>query len=81
MPTHTTKQEKAKCLAYRAGKRCGRIAKVEATWTDTQGDHHAPLCAACADRLNATIQQSSPRGFHVTVSTFGPVARTYTPIS
>ena len=63
--THTTKTEKAKCLAYRDGKRCGRVAKFVITFTSPTGHHTQSVCAECAKREGATISQESPKGFCV----------------
>ena len=63
--THTTPVGKAKCLAYRDGKRCGRVAKVVVKYHDHQGDHRQPVCQECAKRIGGTIVKQSPKGFTV----------------
>lgn len=78
--SHTTKQKKAKCLAYRNGKRCGRVARVVGSY-DTSGtrrvSHHQSLCVECAERLGAQVTQENSKGFTVVSGGFGYTVRTY----
>lgn len=78
--SYTTKQKKAKCLAYRDGKRCDRVAKIEGTYTITTTrmmEMHQSLCKECAQRLGAEVIQESDKGFSVHTTLFGPIARMY----
>jgi len=66
--SHTTIENQAKCLAYRDGKRCGRVARFVVEYTDQQGFHKQSVCAECKDRIIAsggTVTQASPTGFKV----------------
>ena len=65
--SHTTIENQAKCLAYRDGKRCGRVARFVVEYTQ-QGFHKQSVCAECKDRIIAsggTVTQASPTGFKV----------------
>jgi len=64
--SHTTKTGKAKCLAYRNGKRCGRVATVEVVC----GTHRQTMCRECADAIveqhgSKVVRQESRKGFTV----------------
>jgi hypothetical protein len=87
--SHTTQQGKAKCLMYRDGKRCGRVAKhVITTKRGVSGVtwSHAPACNECChewveNRGAALVQQSNPSGFRVISQTLSEwTSRTYVPI-
>lgn len=89
--THTITTKKAKCLNYRAGKRCGRLARflVSGTSADPHGQgrhqhYNRPVCADCKDALikrdGAEIAEHSEKGFTVKVALFGLPAREYTAI-
>jgi hypothetical protein len=75
--SHTSGSGKAKCLNYRGGKRCGRVAKHEISF----GSRHLVVCVSCLEALQSehtvTVQQSSKKGFTVSSSLFGPATRTY----
>lgn len=75
--SHTTKTKKAKCLSYRNGKRCGRVAKLVVEY----GNQRQSVCQECADRIGGTILQESPKGFTVIVRRVsGWVSRKYVKI-
>jgi len=90
-PSLITSTQKAKCLKYRNGKRCGRVAHYEVIVLDRaigQGGSstHLVVCDNCLDTLRAdrtryaklTITQAAPHGFRVrSERTFGPVSREY----
>ena len=80
--TLTDKDGRALCMAYRGGRRCRRLATVEAEWTDQRGVYrHAALCQRCAAWMDVTWLEESDRGFKVrTVSNACGVYRVYTPI-
>ena len=83
--SHTTKQNKAKCLAYRDGKRCGRVAKFVVDYTDHQGHHHQAACQECKNRVTANggkVVTENAKGFTVcSAGGFsGCAAREYVPI-
>ena len=66
--SHTTVQNKAKCLNYRNGKRCGRVARTLVSFTDHLGQHTQPMCEECAAAtvaIGGTIRERSPKGFIV----------------
>jgi len=68
----TTKTNKAKCLAYRNGKRCGRVAIVLLPRSTTARTR----CASCAEGHEA--REVSPKGFRVVSTEFsGWVTREY----
>lgn len=72
--SHTTKTKKAKCLAYRTGKRCGRVAKLVVEYKN----HRQSVCKECADKVGGITLQESPKGFTVEVSRVGGwVSRRY----
>jgi hypothetical protein len=73
----TTEQGKAKCLAYRNGKRCGRVAKIVGITRDFAGYHKTAMCVECADRLDAEVVEKSSKGFTVHYPPFGPRFREY----
>lgn len=81
--SHTTKQGRAKCLHYRQGVRCGRVARYEVQFTDHQGAHHIAVCKECANRISArgpmTILNMDNEGFMVDTFTNlgGMTRRTY----
>lgn len=75
--TLTTKKNKAKCLAYRNGKRCNRIARAVITFTSHSGYHRQSVCKECAGRKDAIIVQESSSGFNVRVVGFGMQSREY----
>ena len=77
--THVTKSGKAKCLAYRNGKRCGRVAKCIVLHKDSAGNV-GPMAACSECSEGNEVLKSSPKGFAVSVSTFGPVSREYNAI-
>jgi hypothetical protein len=84
--TLTTKQNKAKCLNYRNGRRCGRLGRYLVSGVNplTGQPFSYPACAECKTALvetGAELKGYSPKGYTVTVSTFGPVSRTYTAIA
>jgi len=60
------KQRKARCLAYRNGKRCGRVATFVVKYTDSQGHHHQSVCSECKEQIMAnggTVIQENATGF------------------
>ena len=63
----TTKRRKAKCLAYRNDKRCGRVATFVVKYTDHQGRHHQSVCSECKEQIVAehggTVIQENATGF------------------
>jgi hypothetical protein len=75
----TDSKNRALCLNYR-GKRCRRLAKVEAYWTDGRTQHHMAMCTDCAEARNAEIVQRNAKGFTVKAPQFGPICREYIPI-
>lgn len=84
-PSHTTKQNKAKCLHYRSGKRCGRVAR----FIVSHSDHRAMWdgVTVCEECMNALLQEGyyvhkeSKKGFHVRSGGFsGWITREYVPI-
>ena len=89
---HTNQQHKAKCLAYRNGKRCGRVAKAEVVY---QPKHlprkmtwHLPVCNECKEALAAEygsgiVRQECANGFtvHNSGGFSGYTTREYTPIT
>lgn len=80
--SHTTKTGKAKCLSYRDGKRCGRIAKVVVESKDHIGYHKMSVCDECAVRMveqGGCVIIRSKCGFRVVSSAAwsGMVARMY----
>jgi hypothetical protein len=78
--SHTTVQGKAKCLAYRNGKRCGRVATVVGRCKRNVW-HEAAMCKECSDRLGAEAMIESAHGFHVrTLSLNSVVSRHYVPV-
>lgn len=80
--SHTDKQGRAKCLAYRNGKRCGRVARVIGSYADSQGEHEQSLCIECAQAKAAHRIQASRLGFTVHTSNIGGWAdRTYRAIT
>ena len=77
----TDSKNRALCLNYRNGKRCRRLAKVEAYWTDDrQGNMHMAMCQECAKARGAEVVQSNDKGFTVKTPQFGPTYREYIPI-
>ena len=77
-PTLTTKANKAKCLAYRDGKRCGRVAKFVVSYKHSRQS----VCKECAERIvnehAGRIDQESAKGFTVNVTRLGGmVSRRY----
>jgi len=77
----TTKTGKAKCLNYRNGQRCGRVAKYEVSYQDATW-HHVSVCKECLSKLQercveVTVMQKSANGFTVNGFSFWPVSRTY----
>lgn len=77
--SHTTKRGKAKCLAYRNGKRCGRVAVVVG-FVLSQHLQHASMCRECSERLGAEVAIESAFGFKVRTTTLmGYTERRYTP--
>lgn len=63
--SHTTPGGKAKCLAYRHGRRCRRVAVFE---VNLASGGHQTMCAECTDyavEAGAEIIQSSRSGFTV----------------
>lgn len=79
--SHTTVRGKAKCLNYRNGKRCGRVAKTLVSFTDHLGWHTQPMCEECAAAVAATggtVRERNSRGFSVSeVVMNGYVQRIY----
>jgi len=74
--SHTTKAGRAKCLAYRNGKRCGRVARVVSGY----GSHRQALCQECAARIGGQVLQESEAGFVVRSTSFGGIRREYVPV-
>ena len=78
----TDKKNRAKCLAYRNGKRCGRKATV--LMTRSHDLHSRVVCQECADRQaseGASVKQVNRAGFNViSHSMSGWHSRDYTPI-
>ena len=71
--SHTTTTQKAKCLHYRNGSRCGRVSKVLVSYQDRQGYHRSPVCQECADIIKAQggeIIEESTKGYHVITGSF-----------
>jgi hypothetical protein len=84
--SHTTKSGKAKCLHYRNGKRCGRVARHEVEYTERYFRKHQPVCDECLeaihDECSITILQTSHNGFTVSESgAMGWQTRIYTAIA
>jgi len=66
--SHTTTTQKAKCLHYRNGSRCGRMGKVLVSYQDRQGYHRSPVCQECAGIIEAQggrVLETSSKGYHV----------------
>jgi len=67
--SHTTKTKKAKCLNYRAGKRCGRVARHEVSYRDGIGQHHLAVCDECLavlqEKHSVSVGESSRKGLIV----------------
>jgi hypothetical protein len=80
----TDSKNRALCLNYRNGKRCRRLAKVEAYWSDSRigrgQQMHMAMCEECAEARQAEIVQRNAKGFTVSAPQFGPVYREYIPI-
>ena len=82
--SHTNQQGKAKCLAYRNGKRCGRVAKFEVVYGQGSYHRHQAVCQECKGRLakafgeSFQVNKESPKGFYVKSNTSsGWTHRTY----
>jgi len=74
--SHTTIGKKAKCLAYRNSKRCGRVAVALVDCnTATQGKKYdMPMCQECADERvmhwSGIIKIQNDQGFTVSSDVF-----------
>ena len=72
--SHTTKTKKAKCLNYRSGRRCGRVARHEVVYLGN-GWHHLSVCDECLaelqEKYDVTVQASSPEGLFVSSGRMG----------
>jgi hypothetical protein len=71
--SHTTTSQKAKCLKYRNGQRCGRVGTILVSFQDHQGWHSYPVCKECATDIVAgggEAVEASPRGYHVITGQF-----------
>jgi hypothetical protein len=85
--SHTLTDKRAKCLNYRNGKRCGRLARQLASgWcSHTSFPYKRPVCIECGSTLvgkdGAEITETSTKGFLVKTSLFGPVSREYKAIA
>jgi len=78
--TLTTKQGKSKCLNYRDSHRCGRLGRYLVSGTQRGLPFKFPVCAECKDSLlaqGARLHGSSPKGYTVKESLFGPSTREY----
>ena len=77
-PSHTDARGRAKCLAYRNRKRCGR--RAIALMAKVSQFHAKIVCQECADRQTAEgarTLETSKTGFSVRTSLFGPATRDY----
>lgn len=78
-PSLTTKQRKAKCLEYRNGSRCGRVARHLVTFHTMSENRklsflRLPVCNECKDRIvknGGNLNESSPKGFLVRIVGIG----------
>lgn len=77
--SHTTKTKKAKCLHYRNGKRCGRVAKALVCYQNPAtlhlGKTTIPMCEDCS-KMGEVIE-FSPKGFSIQITGFGTQSRQY----
>ena len=80
--TLTTTTNKAKCLRYRNGRRCGRVAKYLCRWVDRIGNQQMPLCETCHGMVLAIggeLIEHCPSGYTVRSGLFDG-SRNYSPI-
>ena len=65
--SHTTENNKAKCLNYRNGKRCGRKATALVNYINkvTGRPGFMPRCAECAHNDDVTFRTVCGAGFEV----------------
>lgn len=80
--THTTQANKAKCLAYRNGKRCGRVATHIVRYNGARGAvGEQPRCDECASHDDVISSIDSQNGFIVSTDPFAYVGgRSYVAI-
>jgi len=71
----TDTNNRAKCMAWRNGKRCNRKATTVVFYRKpTQIEGHQARCAECAQNTDVTrIEQECERGFTVHVSPLDPM--------
>ena len=71
----TDSKNRSKCLAYRAGKRCGRLARFLVSWKDFQGHYDSPVCQECKDRIvqehGGQVKEENRKGFTVHIVGIG----------
>lgn len=67
----TDSKNRSKCLAYRAGKRCGRLARFLVSWKN----HNNPVCQECKDRIvqehSGKVKEENRKGFTVHIAGIG----------
>lgn len=67
--SHTTTDNKARCLAYRNGKRCGRIAKTLCNYKNVNGQTcFQARCSECAGHADVFHYIECENGFVVSSS-------------
>jgi len=72
--TITNKQNRAKCMAWRNGKRCNRKATTVVFYRKLCSEGHQARCAECAQANDVRrIERACERGFTVYVSPLDPM--------